>query len=201
MKLTPNKNTFRQQKGFSLPELIIVVLILAILCVLALPQIIASRRAFSFAGMQRQIASKMTQARQEAMSQRKPVTIAYRDADKKIITYGGQFGAAGDPRNLTYQLSGSGLEPQNIVYGRPGGANPAALPDTSNLTTLNSGEVSITFESDGSVIDSANNPKNNALFFYNNLNPNGMAFGISVLGAGGRVKVWRYNAALQSYVE
>ena len=135
------------------------------------------------------------------MSQRKQITLSYQDAGKKLIVSGGSFGAAGDAKNLTYELSGSGLDAGNIVYGRPGGAMPAALADSSNLTPVAAGKVSITFETDGSVIDSGNNPKNSALFFYNNLSPETMAFAVSVLGAGGRVKVWRYNAAIQSYVE
>ena len=201
MKSKGNKKYINREKGFSLPELLIVLIILAIISVLALPQIIASRRAFSFTGMQRQIVSKLTEARQEAMSQRKPITVVYQDTEKKLIVSGGSFGVAGDAKNLTYELAGSGLEAGNITYGRPAGAMPAALADSSNLTAISSGKVSITFETDGSVIDSANNPKNSAMFFYNNLNPDGMAFAVSVLGAGGRVKVWRYNSAIQSYVE
>jgi prepilin-type N-terminal cleavage/methylation domain-containing protein len=43
---TLKKSRFIRQKGFSLPELVIVLLVLAILVTLALPQIISSRRLF-----------------------------------------------------------------------------------------------------------------------------------------------------------
>lgn len=190
-----------KEKGFSLPELLVVILIISILGVLALPQLISSRRAFRFSGLQRIVATSLTEARQNAMSQRTAITLRYDDAAKRITTYGGNFGALGDDRNRIAEFSGSGLEPEEIVYGRPGGATNSALADTSNITALTANAVAITFQSDGSVIDSANNPQNNAVFFYDDNYPDDMAFAISVLGAGGRVKIWRYNKNINLYVE
>lgn len=196
------KNKIKKgQKGFTIAELLIVVLIISILVVLALPQLIASRRAFRFTGLQRQVAATLTETRQEAMSQRTPVTFRYDDATKKIYVHGGNLGAFGDSRNRIVQLTGSGLEAEEIAYGRPSGAPASALADTSNMTPLASGAATITFQSDGSVIDAANNPQNNAVFFNDANYPSDMAFAVSVLGAGGRVKVWRYNKNIQSYVE
>jgi len=201
MKVTTEKKIIQGQKGFSLPELIIVLLVIAILVVFALPQMIASRRAFSFSGMKRQVATTLNAARQEAMSQRSLIIVHYNNTDKRIVVHGGKFGALGDARNLTTELAGGGLEAGDMVYGRPAGATTAALADTSNLTPLVADAVSITFQPDGSVVDAADHPQNNALFLYNRLYPNEMAFAISVLGAGGRVKIWRYNHATNSYVE
>lgn len=201
MKSLTEKKTTQGQKGFSLPELLIILLVIAILVVLALPQMIASKRAFGFAGLKRQAATSMNAARQEAISQRELITVYYNDADKKIVTYGGKFGALGDGRNQTFDFNNSGVEANNISYGRPAGATTAALADTSNLTELVSDEVRITFQPDGSVLNAADLPQNNALFFYHQTYPNDMAFAISVLGAGGRVKIWRYNYADNSYVE
>lgn len=189
------------QQGFSLPELIVVLLIIAILVVLALPQIISSRRMFRFSAMQRQVASSLVDARQEAMSQRTPITFRYNNLNKQIIYYGGSFGVFGDSRNRVIELSGTGVAPSEIVYGRPSGASASALSDSSNMTPLTSGVVNITFQSDGSVIDGGNNPTNNALFFYNQRYARDSAFAISILGAGGRVKVWRYNRNITEYVE
>ena len=190
-----------RQKGFSLTELLVVLLILAILVVLALPQMISSRRAFRFTGLQRQIASTLSQARQEAMSQRVPITFRYDNSAKKIIIHGGKFGALGDTNNQSVEMSGSGINANEIVYGRPSGAPTSALADTANLTPITANAATITFYPDGSVLDAANLPKNSALFFYNRLHSADMAFAVSVLGAGGRVKVWRYNKKSKSYVE
>jgi prepilin-type N-terminal cleavage/methylation domain-containing protein len=191
----------QKQKGFSLPELIIVLLVAAIILVLALPQIISSRRLFRFSGFQRQVATSLREARQEAMSQRKPITFRYDNSDKKVITYGGDFGAFGDVKNVVVSLAGSGVETADVKYGRPGGVPTSALSDTTNLTNLSSNAVEITFQPDGSVLDASSNPQNLALYFYHDKYRLDTAFAVSVLGAGGRIKVWRYSRGVNSYVE
>ena len=84
----------KKQNGFSLPELIVVLLVVAIILVLALPQVISSRRLFRFSGIQRQIATSLREARQEAMAQRKPVTFRFDNTSKYTVTYGGDFTAS-----------------------------------------------------------------------------------------------------------
>lgn len=182
-------------------ELVVVLLILAIIVVLALPQLIASRRLFRFSGLQRQISATLRDARQEAMTQRTPVTFRYDDAGKRMIVFGGKFGAAGDGRNPIMPLSGDGLVPSEIIYGRPPGASVAALGDGSNLTQLAGNIIDIQFQPDGSVIGASKTPQNAALFFYNSKNPGETAFAVSVLGAGGRVKIWRFSPSANLYVE
>ncbi len=191
----------KNQKGFSMPELLVVLIIIAILVVLALPQMVASRRMFRFAGMQRQIAASLNEARQEAMSQRAPITFRYDDAGKRIVIYGGVFGTAGASTNKVTDLAGSGLAAADIAYGRPAGAPTAALSDTSQLTALGGGMVNVTFLTDGSVVDANSNPVNKALYFYNLKNPLDSSFAVSVLGAGGRIKVWRYSRNINTYIE
>lgn len=182
-------------------EITVVLLILAIVVVLALPQIISSRRLFRFSEAQRQIAATLRDTRQEAMSQRTPITFRYDDASKQMIVYGGKFGAFGDSRNPIMPMSGDGLNADELAYGRPAGVPTAALGDGSNLTALTSNIVEVVFQSDGSVINSSNIPQNEAMFFYNTKNPAETAFAVSVLGAGGRVKIWRYNPGVNAYVE
>jgi len=190
-----------RQSGFSLPELVVVLLVASILLVLALPQIISSRRLFRFTGLQRQFATSLREARQEAMSQRKIITFRFDNTSKRIVIYGGQFGASGDAKNVIYELSGSGVEANDIKYGRPTGVPTAALSDTTNMTALTSNAVEITFQPDGSVLDSSNNPQNNAIFLYHDKYRLDTAFAVSILGAGGRVKVWRYSQGVNVYVE
>ena len=189
------------EKGFSLPELLIVLIVLSILAVLALPQIIASRRVFRFSGMQRQFAASLTDARQAAMTQKTPITFRYNNSTKKTTIYGGSFGAAGDKKNRVTDMTDSGLTPADVTYGRPKGATAAALGDTSNMTALSGSVVEVKFQGDGSVVDAANTPKNTAFFFYHKKYPMETAFAVSVLGAGGRVKIWRYNQGGKVYVE
>jgi Tfp pilus assembly protein FimT len=195
------KITLNRQSGVSLPELLIVFFVIAILIVLALPQLISSRRALRFSGMQRQIVSSLREARQEAMSQRTAITFRYDDADKKVVVYGGSFGTLGNTKNRSVTMAGEGLQPNEVVYGRPAGAPVSALADSANMTSLSSNAVEITFQADGSVVDASDIPINKALFFYNSKNPAETAFAVSILGAGGRAKVWRYSRGVNAYVE
>lgn len=191
----------RNEKGFSLPELMVVVFVAGIILVLALPQIISSRRLMKFSTIQREISTTLTETRQEAMSQRRAITFRYEDANKRIVIYGGSFGTLGNAQNKTVDLAGFGVDSAEIIYGRPGGAPTSALSDTTNLTSLTAGVLTITFQPDGSVIDASNNPENKALFFYDNKHAMDTAFAVSVLGAGGRVKIWRYKQNINQYVE
>lgn len=198
------KNKERQtarNRGFSLPELLIVLLVGAIILVLALPQLISSRRLMKFSAMQRQVSASLVEARQEAMSQRRAITFCYDDRNKQLITYGGSFGPFGDAKNKVHNLTGFGVDSADIKYGRPSGVPAAALSDTTNMTATTRSVVEISFQPDGSVIDASNNPQNNALFFYHNKYKKDAAFAVSVLGAGGRVKVWRYSKGVNAYVE
>lgn len=189
------------QEGVGLAELVVVLLVIAIVVVLALPQVISSRRAFRFSGLQRQMVATLRDTRQEAMTQRTAVTFRYDDANKQILIFGGNFGLPGDSRNYKIAIATDGLLPGEVIYGRPSGAPISALSDTSNLTTLTNKAVDIEFQADGSVIDAGNNPQNKALFFYNVKNPSETAFAVSVLGAGGRAKIWRYSKGVNAYVE
>lgn len=196
-----DKNKLKNQKGFSLPETLIVLIIIAILVVLALPQINSSRRLLRFSAIQRQIGSSLNEARQNAMSQRQPITFRYDDTNKRVVLYGGTFGNLGDAKNQKTDFATSGLLVSEIVYGRPSGVAATALGDSSTLTDLTANNVDVTFQPDGSVLDASNNPVNRALFFYDSKNKSDTAFAISILGAGGRTKVWRYSKGVNAYVE
>lgn len=198
---TLNKINNKNQKGIGLIEIVIVLLVLAIIVVIALPQIMSSRRLFRFSGLQRQVAATLRDTRQEAMSQRKAITFRYDDTNKRMIVYGGRFGDLGDAKNPVMQMSGEGLIPDEIVYGRPAGAPSAALGDSSNLTKLSGNTVEVEFQPDGSVVNKDDIPQNKALFFYNPKTPADTAFAVSILGAGGRAKVWRYSSGVNAYVE
>jgi hypothetical protein len=69
------------------------------------------------------------------------------------------------------------------------------------LTSLSGTVINITFLSDGTAINAAGNYANPALFFYNNVVPNQTASAVSVLGAAGRIKVWRYSTSANKYTE
>lgn len=201
-KLTEKRRRrFKGQEGIGMPELVIVLLVVAILVVIALPQMMTSRELFRFSGMQRETVTLLREARQEAMAQRKPITFIYDDNQKRVVLYGGDFGIKGDAKNKVYRLGNSGVLAGDIRYGRPPFATSAALADGTNLTALTLGEVEITFQSDGSVLDSSNNPEDFAIFLFHRDHSGDTSFAVSILGAGGRTKLWRYSKGANSYVE
>jgi prepilin-type N-terminal cleavage/methylation domain-containing protein len=117
---------------------------------------------------------------------------------------------AGSSVVQTVPLTQGGLPASEITYGIPsGGALPTGAPvipvgalgDGVSMTALSSNVVNITFQPDGSVIDSSNAYLNRALYLYNNKAAQDTASAISVLGASGRVKVWRYGSNANAYAE
>jgi hypothetical protein len=74
------------------------------------------------------------------------------------------------------------------------------------MTTLASNKINITFQANGSVVSSVGvpvggitlpqaTPLNSAIYIFDNKAADGTSTAISVLGASGRVKVWRYTNA------
>src|SRR2546430_17107342 len=103
---------------------------------------------------------------------------------------------------LAIPLTGSGgLPASEGSYGIPTGISSSALSDTTTLTSLSSNKVYVTFQSDGTVVDTNGNPTNRTLFFFNNQVATQTAAAISVLGASGRIKVWRYDTRASKYAE
>ena len=204
----------RHSRGHSLLELLIVFAMIGVLGSLALPQLIAERRLTRSVGVTREILSQLRLARQLAMSQRQAVTFQYNDATKQvsIIDHNINLGAdlLRDPSYpntaLATIVSSTPLAEETslraeITYGIPSGLPTAALADGISLTPLFNSQINITFQPDGSVIDDSGNPFGQAMFIFNNRAARATASAISVMGASGRVKVWRYNSAGNAYEE
>lgn len=190
-----------------------VVTIIAVVSAFSIPQLIGVRRLTRAGEMPREIVAQLRFARQQALSQQKAVTFQYNTASAQIniiqhaaagLTVMGDSSyptTSGAVTLRTASLANSGISASDITYGRPSGATTSALADGTNLTTATSGKVNITFQPDGSVIDSTGAPSNFALFIYNVQDPTGTARAVSVLGAGGRAKIWRYDSGTNTYME
>ena len=120
----------------------------------------------------------------------------------------------------TTSLLQGGLTLDEIKYGVPttsdgiptGVTVPTLLGDGITMTTLpSSKKIAITFQADGSVVSPAGMPTSgvtlpagtrldSAIFLFDNKAAASTAMAISVIGASGRVKVWRYSSA-NTFVE
>jgi hypothetical protein len=123
------------------------------------------------------------------------------NSGKAVLTAGGYPSTAGSTVFSSYSLGTEGLVAGDIMYGIPTGLPTTAsdpLTDGVSMTALVSNKLNITFQRDGSVISSLGtasdrNPQDIALYVYNAKAPAATASAISVLGASGRVKIWRYD--------
>jgi len=201
------------EDGVSLIELIVVFAIMATVVSMGVLQVASMRRLNSSAAIPVQLKTQLRLARQQAMSQRRAVTLQYDDqakqvsivrqpaAGKAILSLPNFPNPTGSVQLSTIALTGNGVEPSDLVYGLPGSIS-SSLSDGTSLTSLPiNKKINITFQPDGSVIDANGNPANFALFLYNSRAPNLTASAVSVLGSAGRIKTWNYNGNANKYVE
>jgi prepilin-type N-terminal cleavage/methylation domain-containing protein len=211
------------ESGFSLIEMLIVLAMIGVLTAAAVPQIISQRRLVRTSTVVREVSTQLRLTRQLAMSQRRAYTFQYDDTTKELKIIGpispGTVALAdpGYPNNTgsstiaSVPLTQGGLSASEIVYGIPTASDlpsgaPAipttALADGVSKTNLNgSNNLNITFQPDGSVIDTGGGLANRALFIFNGRAAQATASAVSVLGASGRVKIWRYTTNGNRYAE
>lgn len=202
------------EDGATLVEMLIVVIFIGILSMIAIPQMVGSRRMIRSAAFNRQVMTQLRSTRQRAMTERRPYTLQYNDATKQLNIISHPAGSAtalmgnasypmttGSVQVATITLTDSGLPAGEMVYGRPPLAPTAALSDGTTLTAMPaSNKINITFQPDGSVVDAGGNPANFGLYFYNT-KAIPTAGAITVLGSAGRVKLWRYDSNANSWIE
>jgi len=205
--------TVCSQSGHSLIEVLIVVALLGVLTSIALPQYIAQRRLSRSIGITREIQTQLRETRQLAMAQRQAFTFKYDNLTKQIsiIDHNSNPGApllldpsypntAGSVVVSLTPLAEATLSSE-INYGIPTGVPNSALTDGIAMTPLFNNCFTVTFQPDGSVIDGAGNPQGRAMFVFNTRAAKGTASAISIMGASGRVKIWRYSSGANLYVE
>jgi prepilin-type N-terminal cleavage/methylation domain-containing protein len=202
-----------REAGFSLIELVMVVTLMGIMTAITVPQLAGQRRLVRSAAVSRDMMTQLRYARQMAMSERTAYTFQYNNTTKKVIVIDNNATGAtvlndtNYPNNsgstvvATTDLTGSGLDSTEINYGVPTGLPAGALGDGVSMTALTSGKINITFQPDGTVVDATGTPVDRALYVYNTKVPKETAAAISIMGAAGRIKLWRYYSVTNTYVE
>ncbi|HYW74354.1 MAG TPA: hypothetical protein VE961_25250 [Pyrinomonadaceae bacterium] len=200
-----------------------VVTIACILASIAVPQILSARRMIRSTAIPREIAAQLRYTRQQAMSQRQAFTLQYDNSTKTVkifdhnnnnnatsgcnitgvavLTAGGYPNTPCSTTVNTVPLANGSVPASDLSYGVPSGITNSTLDDGNTLTALTGSVVNVTFQPDGTVVDTAGNYAKPTLFFYNTNYPNETASAISILGSAGRVKVWRYSTSANKYTE
>jgi Tfp pilus assembly protein FimT len=223
-RLARERDRWHDETGRSMSEVLIVVAIIGLLTSIAVPQMISARRLTRSAALPREVATQLRYTRQQAMSQAQAFTFQYDNSNKtvkifdhnnfnnatagcnmpgkNVLAQTGYPSTACTTTVLTLPLAtGAGLPASEVTYGIPASITNTTLDDGNTMTSLSGTVINITFLSDGTAIDAAGNYARPTLFFYNNLVPEKTASAVSVLGAAGRIKIWRYNTSANKYAE
>jgi prepilin-type N-terminal cleavage/methylation domain-containing protein len=179
-------------KGFSLLEVAVVMGVMSIIAAFALPQLAATRRAVRWEGITKEFVTQLRFARQQAISQKVNYVFEYNHNERALIV----SKESGEIVRRT-SLIGAGLSSSDLSYGLPSGVPDSAktLTDKTQMADLSSGKLKITFYPNGQSDRSV------AFYIYSNNSPKTTARAISVLGATGRAKTWRYNNTTASFIE
>ena len=176
------------QRGFTLVEVMMVVMLVGIFCSMAVFQFGAARPGMVADGAMRTLMGQFNAARELAVAQRRNVQLTF-DLDNDTFTITRLDEPAGT--TVIAQAPFEGGVKFGVVDGVPD--TPDAFGN-SGPTTFGAAQT-ILFNSEGMLVDGAGNPINGTVF----LTIPDMAQSyraVTVLGAVGRVRGYRWNGTI-----
>lgn len=182
----------REQKGFSIIELMMVILIMSVIIALAMPSALNSARAYRLHADASGIASQLNIARFRATSQYTPYRMNF-DTTNNLWTMDRLNGGYASP---TAELSPVTLSTNiTFVTTDPFTAKPGTVSNTAMSTAIN-------FNTRGLPVDATSTPPGmptaNSVVYLKN--ENGLYDAVTV-SLGGQVAVWTYSRATSKWVE
>lgn len=196
--------------GFSLIELLIVVVLLFIFAAISVPYIYNYRRAYRSEDQSLKVMDLMREASQLALNQRRTVRFELDLTDNVMLLVDERTGVAGQliksiplesTRELRIDVNPTGITAPNP----PNYPNGAFVTDTLGhlVGTNNISGHSVwaaRFRSDGSVVNGANAPQTATLFCWPPSSTGSAVTrrsvevrAITIFGGSGAVRYWKYN--------
>ena len=187
MKTPSGKNN---SSGFSLIELVVGVAILLLLAAIAIPNALATLRAYRLTGSARAVAHQVSLARLRAETEFTnaqlvidPATNAY---SVQVCTVAGKADNCTTPGD--YNNEGTQFLPTGVSFGFGPATGPAAGQAALQQT------LQARFNSRGIpvLLDGSGNTNANDVIYITDGQANAFAVSVTV---GGHVRVWRYNGS------
>ena len=180
----------RSEAGFNIIELAFTLAIICIVMVVVFEAYANAYPAFRASSSMQLLQTQLRQAREVAIDQRRSVQVTFQGTAELVAVVQGINGASNTtiydyflPEGLKYVLL-SGVPDTPDAYGNSYAVNYACPSHTLPCT--------ITFQSDGSVLDGSNGSTNGSIF----IGITGQiqtARAVTILSATGRIHGWSYN--------
>jgi prepilin-type N-terminal cleavage/methylation domain-containing protein len=200
----------RDEAGFSMPELLVVLAIIAIMAAVSIPYIYSYRVLYKSEEQALKVMDIMRETSQLALTRRRTFRMEIDMTDNALLIID-ENGSADDVLIKSIPFEAPGLlrldvKPASISQPNPPNYNPAVFAIDSvghmnGVTPVIGHRVwALRFRSDGSVVTAANNPVSATLFIFPSAGPSSdvpsdkkQVRAVTVYGGSGAVRYWKYD--------
>lgn len=207
-----SRNPLEKKLGFSIVELLVVLVVIAIMAAISIPYIANFKKLYKTEDQALKISDLLREANQLALSKRRTFRFEIDLTDNSALIID-EKGSAADvlvkrvPLELPKDVRVDTI-PYSVSKPNPPNYSDAAfaadtLGHLVGSTTVTGHSIwSARFRSDGSIVSPANVPINANLYFYPPTTPTstiarnvGEVRALTISGGGGAVRYWKYNGS------